>query len=338
MLHLDSPEMMLIVDVLRESAAMARRIQQDMMMMDMTKSDLSPVTVADFAIQALVARRLRSRFPDAVLVGEENADRLREPENAAMLETIVTYVKDALPEADSDSVCAWIDAGTEDYSDCFWTLDPIDGTKGYRRGDQYAVALALLEKGRVIRGGLACPGLDATCMPVSGGCGALAVAERDRGAWVAPLNAPDAPAMRMRVSECTSSSRGRLLRSFESGHTNVAETEAIAAQLGIPESNMVRMDSQAKYAALAAGNAEFLFRLLSPTRPDYRECIWDHAAGAIILEEAGGKVTDLNGLPFDFTKGRKLTANIGLFASNGPLHNRGLEAIRATSIVPDGTQ
>ena len=94
---------------------------------------------------------------------------------------------------------------------------------------------------------------------------------------------------------------------------------------------MVRMDSQAKYAALAAGNAELLFRLLSPSRPDYQECIWDHAAGAIVLEEAGGRVGDLNGLPFDFTKGRKLTGNVGLFASNGPMHETVLEAVKMVS-------
>ncbi len=327
MLDLKTPEMNLIVSVLRESATMAHRIQEDMMMMDMTKGDLSPVTVADFAIQALVAYRLRALFPHAALVAEESAERLRDPANAAMLDAIVMYVKQQAPDADEDSVCAWIDMGAGDAGECFWTLDPIDGTKGYRRGDQYAVALALIDSGCVILGGLACPGLDAKCAPTSGGSGALAVAQRGSGAWAMPLNVPDAPAARLRVSDCAAPNQARILRSFEAGHTNVAEIEGIATRLGIPESNMVRMDSQAKYAALAAGNAELLFRLLSPSRPDYRECIWDHAAGAIILEEAGGKVTDLNGLPFDFTKGRKLTENTGLFASNGHLHDAVLSAL-----------
>ena len=328
MLNLKTPEMNLIVSVLRDSAWLARRIQQDMMMMDMTKNDLSPVTVADFAIQALVAHRLRAAFPEVVLVGEENADRLREQENTAMLDVIVGYVKELIPDADRDGICAWIDTGMDTAGDTFWTLDPIDGTKGYRRGDQYAVALAMLEKGKVLFGGLACPGLDASCMPADNSCGVLAVAQRNYGAWCVPLDAPDAPYRQMRVSPCSTPSEARLLRSFESGHTNVSQIEGIAEYLNIPEENMVRMDSQAKYAALAAGNAELLFRLLSPSRPDYRECIWDHAAGAIILEEAGGRVSDLNGLPFDFTKGRKLTGNVGLFASNGPMHETVLEAVR----------
>ncbi len=327
MLNLDIPEVGLVVSVLRESARLAQRIQQDMTMMKLTKSDLSPVTVADFAIQALVACRLRSVFPDAALVAEESAAPLREPGNAAMLDMITHYVATAIPGADHEQVCAWIDVGTGDGGTCFWTLDPIDGTKGYRRGDQYAVALALLEKGEVMLGGLACPGLTADCLPMSGAGGVLAVAKRGAGAWRTPLDNPDAPFLPMRVSSCKTPSEARLLRSFESGHTNVSQIEAIAAHLGIPENNMVRMDSQAKYAALAAGQGDLLFRLLSPDRPDYKECIWDHAAGAIVLEEAGGRVTDLNGKAFDFTHGRKLIANTGLFASNALLHEAALNAV-----------
>lgn len=331
MLDLKRPENALIVSVLRESASMAKRIQQDMMLMDMTKGDLSPVTVADFAIQALVSFRLSTLFPDAVLVGEENADRLREPDNAAMLEAITGYVKQIIPEANPEKICAWIDVGNRTVEDRFWTLDPIDGTKGYRRGDQYAVALAFLEQGQVRVGGLACPGLDTDCMPAEDSCGVLAIAQRGCGAWRAPLNDPEATYTQMQVSPCATPVEARLLRSVESGHTNVSQIEGIAAHLGIPNDNMVRMDSQAKYAALAAGRGELLYRLLSPSRPDYRECIWDHAAGSIVLEEAGGCVTDLNGKPFDFTQGRRMMKNTGLFASNGYLHAAGLEAVRAVT-------
>ncbi|MEA5469572.1 inositol monophosphatase family protein [Spirulina sp. 06S082] len=60
-------------------------------------------------------------------------------------------------------------------------------------------------------------------------------------------------------------------------------------------------------------------------RQDKRENIWDHAAGAIVLEEAGGRVTDLDGKPLDFSLGEKLTANRGILASNGVIHDRALE-------------
>ena len=47
------------------------------------------------------------------------------------------------------------------YRERFWTLDPIDGTKGFLRGEQYAVALALIVGGEVVVAALACPNLGA---------------------------------------------------------------------------------------------------------------------------------------------------------------------------------
>ena len=49
----------------------------------------------------------------------------------------------------------------------------------------------------------------------------------------------------------------------------------------------------AKYAVVASGNAEIYLRLPSGRR--YVENIWDHAAGALLVEEAGGRVTDIDG-------------------------------------------
>ena len=61
----------------------------------------------------------------------------------------------------SDEICSWIDhGGAVHYRERFWTLDPIDGTKGFLRGEQYAVALALIEGGEVVVAALACPNLD----------------------------------------------------------------------------------------------------------------------------------------------------------------------------------
>jgi 3'(2'), 5'-bisphosphate nucleotidase len=89
------------------------------------------------------------------------------------------------------------------------------------------------------------------------------------------------------------------------------------------------MDSQAKYAAVARGDAEIYLRL--PTRPGYVERIWDHAAGYAILKAAGGTITDIEGKALDFRHGRGLEKNLGIVASNGPAHGQLLEAIAATS-------
>ena len=134
----------------------------------------------------------------------------------------------------------------------------------------------------------------------------------------------------LKVSDRSDSSQTRLLRSFESGHTNVSQIDQIAEWLGV-QVEPVRMDSQAKYAVLAAGGGEVILRLLSPDRPDYREKIWDQAAGAIVLEEAGGRITDLAGVPLDFTQGRTLKNNRGVLATNGSLHEQVLKGLDAVS-------
>jgi 3'(2'), 5'-bisphosphate nucleotidase len=90
----------------------------------------------------------------------------------------------------------------------------------------------------------------------------------------------------------------------------------------------ILLDSQAKYLLLAAGKGDLLLRLLSPRAPDYREKVWDQAAGAIVVEEAGGLITDLDGKALDFTRGRLLTENRGILASNGRLHQDALAALR----------
>jgi 3'(2'), 5'-bisphosphate nucleotidase len=69
-------------------------------------------------------------------------------------------------------------------------------------------------------------------------------------------------------------------------------------------------------------------RLISPRRPDYREKIWDQAAGSIVITEAGGRITDLDGQPLDFSQGRTLAANRGILATNGHLHDALLAGLR----------
>ena len=85
------------------------------------------------------------------------------------------------------------------------------------------------------------------------------------------------------------------------------------------------MDSQVKYGVVASGDAEIYLRL--PTRVGYVEKIWDHAAGAIVVEEAGGRASDMYGAPLDFTQGRRLEKNRGVIVTNGAIHDRVIEAV-----------
>ena len=87
------------------------------------------------------------------------------------------------------------------------------------------------------------------------------------------------------------------------------------------------MDGQTKYAIVARGEAAIYLRL--PSRPGYQEKIWDHAAGSLIVEEAGGRVTDVHGRPLDFSAGRVLGNSGGIVVTNGVIHDAVLEAVRA---------
>jgi 3'(2'), 5'-bisphosphate nucleotidase len=77
---------------------------------------------------------------------------------------------------------------------------------------------------------------------------------------------------------------------------------------------------------VARGDAAIYLRL--PTRKDYVEKIWDHAAGWCVITEAGGAVSDVRGRPLDFSRGRGLLGNQGVVVTNGRLHARVLEAVQ----------
>lgn len=321
----ESKEASFALSTAQKLSGLLRHIQQELTGGAITKQDHSPVTVADFAVQAIVSRLLQDAFPELPLVAEEQADALRAEEERDLLEQVTRYVQRVLPQATPQVVCEWIDRGTSSGdADRFWTLDPVDGTKGFLRGEQYALALALVAGGRVELGVLACPNLAHSGHEAIGGEGAIVVAERGTGAWSA--SASGGPLHALRVSELSEPRQARILRSVESGHTNADDVDRLAAELE-SRAEPIRMDSQAKYAVLAAGQGELLVRFLSPSHPDYREKIWDQAAGMIVTQEAGGEVTDLDGKPLEFSHGRTLSANRGVLASNGRLHRVALEAI-----------
>lgn len=321
----NTPELRFATEAVRKAARLAQQIAQETAVHGIQKSDLSPVTIADFAAQAVVARELREALPNDRLVGEEDSGILHSEEGAPVLSRIVDYTGGLYGTVSPDDVCSWIDHGNGEPNGRFWTLDPIDGTKGYLRREQYATALALIEDGEVRLGVLGCPNLaDSRVVPGDTGLG-LFVAVRGQGTWGANL-AGDAPYKRLHVSNCADIRHARLLRSVEAAHTNTDKVGQLAQSLGI-EADPVGLDSQAKYAVLACGGGEILVRLLSPSRPDYRETIWDQAAGSIVVEEAGGRITDLDGKALDFSAGKRLERNRGVCATNGVLHDRVLEAL-----------
>lgn len=307
------------------AAALCVAVRQSADPSTLQKGDKSPVTVADFGSQALVCRVLEEAFPDDPVIGEESASALLAEPGAGTRERVFHHVRQSVPGASDAEILQWIDRGAHDsYVDRYWTVDPIDGTKGFLRGDQYAVALALVVGGIPVVAALACPSLPGP----DGTTGVLMRAVRNRGVTCAPLFA-EGHERRVVVSGVTRGAEARFCESFDAGHSSHDDSAVVAARLGIVL-KPVRMDSQAKYAVVARGDADLYLRL--PTRKGYAEKIWDHAAGSLVVEAAGGRVTDVEGRALDFTKGSTLASNRGVVVTNGALHEEVLAALAAAGL------
>jgi 3'(2'), 5'-bisphosphate nucleotidase len=314
-------ELKFAIETVREAGQLVQRLQQELGGQALSKEDQSPVTVADFASQALVGSQFSRHLPHESLMAEESSQRLRA--DPSTLNRVTEEVSQVHPRTSSAKVCEWIDRGAMPAAYRFWILDPVDGTKGFLRGDQYVVALALIEDGGVTLGAMSCPNLNIDLEPDIGGPGCVVYAQRGQGSWV---QSQDEEPRQLHVSGVEDPSQILLLRSFEEAHTDPRQLKALIEGLGIHK-DPVRMDSQAKYALMANGVGDLLFRLVPHNAPGYREYIWDQALGSLIVEEAGGRVTDLHGRDLDFSQAPRLENNVGVLASNGSLHTAALREL-----------
>jgi 3'(2'), 5'-bisphosphate nucleotidase len=294
------------------------------------KDDRSPVTVADLAVQAVIGRLLADRFPNDPLMAEEGADELRLPAWQPLRDQVVAHVRAAFSAPLSpDQVLEAIDRGQQpiDPGRRYWVLDPIDGTKGFLRKEQYAIALALIDRGEILLGALACPNLPASMSAeTSQSVGQVYVAIKGQGAEVLDL-APDSTATSgepVHVHPGDDPALANWCERVESSSRNKGITGLVVEAAGIRNAPF-RLDSQAKYAVVARGETSLYLR--HTLDPNYREKVWDHAAGVLLMQEAGGQVSDLRGDPLDFTQGRELSRNRGIVATNGLLHDRVLAAV-----------
>ena len=284
----------------------------------MAKLGKEPVTIADYGSQAVVLEAVARMYPDHAVVSEEGAQHLRENSGDVGAEQLARLVSAAIGRpAHLDEIAGWIDHGGAG-GDYTWVIDPIDGTKGFLRRDQFAIAVGLLRDGVVVGGVLGCPHFDG---------GTLYWAGEGLGAWAEDMHGRGSRPVR--VSE-TGAAGARMLGSVESAHGDPALVTAVVERAGLG-GGMVRIDSQVKYGAVADGKAEVYLR--PRNRPDYRERIWDHAAGVAVVTEAGGRVTDLDGKDLDFTIGASLEDNRGVVATNGVIHDSVLEALGAVEAV-----
>ncbi|KAI5295808.1 hypothetical protein KEM52_000158 [Ascosphaera acerosa] len=324
-----------------------------------SKSDKSPVTKGDFGAQALIISALRASFPGDAIVAEEEAASLRE--DGALADEIYELVKDislSSPECDAllggpiasrEAMLDAIDEGKSQGGSVgrVWALDPIDGTKGFLRGGQYAICLALIVDGDVKVGVIGCPNLPRSATaPIptdlasmtqqlegdgdsdgdGDGFGVLFSAIKGEGAYDAPLSSAGLAAQKqISMRAITSPAEATFCEGVEAGHSDQGSNQAAATKLGI-SGPPTRLDSQAKYCSIARGAGDIYLRL--PVKAGYQEKIWDHAAGDLLVREAGGQVTDMYGKRLDFGLGRTLKANQGVVAAPKQLHAQVVQAVK----------
>ncbi|KAH6713794.1 3',5'-bisphosphate nucleotidase-like protein [Leptodontidium sp. MPI-SDFR-AT-0119] len=314
-----------------------------------SKDDASPVTIGDFGAQALIIHAIKKNFPDDQVVGEEEASTLRD--NQKLRDQIWGLVDGAKlndseaekvlggPIESLDAMLDAIDAGNSAGGNKgrIWALDPIDGTKGFLRGGQYAVCLALMVDGDVKVGVLGCPNLpvddSAPLTAESGvdqtdaeGKGVLFAAVAGQGAISRPLTTAGlGKSQPIQMKPVKDLAQATFCDSVEAGHSSHGDQFAIATKLGVTKPS-VRMDSQAKYGSIARGAGDIYLRL--PVSATYQEKIWDHAAGDLIVREAGGQVTDTLGRRLDFSKGRTLAENKGVVAAPSAVHGQVLDVVK----------
>lgn len=251
------------------------------------RQPLTRIPVGDFAAQALISTILHNAFPDDPIVGEEDASDLRVESGKTMRDRIVELANDALvaPLAPGDDDSWGIGPGKERTTDQIleaidrgnhpggatgrmWTIDPIDGTKGFLRGEQYAVCVSLIVDATVQVGVIGCPNLLADPSDPSKGTGAIFSAVRGAGVRQYTLEGTEPVSLTIPPTELEGL---KFLESVEAAHSSHSFNDRVTEVLGV-KASPVRMDSQAKYAALCRGEGGAYLRM--PTGVGYKEKIW----------------------------------------------------------------
>lgn len=318
--------------IARMAASVCQSIQAELVTPSQ-KDGREPVTVADYASQALIGHALAANFPDDAVLSEERSEEFMLLLTDHQRALVQQFITDALGGyIFEEQVCAWLDFGKQKQAERTWVVDPMDGTKGFLRHQHYCVAIGLLIDDQPVMGVLASPAFYGDDVPGGDGPddpGALTYARWGAGAYTESLAGE--PPQPVQVSRVIDPRAATLLTSYESAHLDSGLVTGVEQRLGRgPDAPRRRLDCQDKYAMIALGHGDVYIR--ATPDPAYREKPWDHAAGYAIVTEAGGRVTDLRGQPLDWSAGTRLVNNQGVLVSNRFLHDTILEAIAKLGI------
>lgn len=296
-----------MLEAVCRAAQLCQRVQETQVR-GVEKPGREPVTIADYGSQAILCQALTQYFPNDAVIAEEQGEHFLNMLSAEQRQHVAKLVGDTLQRVVTpEDIVRWLDHGRGRTAQRIWVIDPIDGTKGFLAGRHYTIALGLLEAYLPVAGVLGCPGY---------GEGKLVYALNGEARRVGLTGGmPE----RIHVSMRTPQERFHVVESVEQQHAAHDVMQQIYEQAGITNREVLRVDGQDKYALIASGDADLYLRI-SP-KVDYRERVWDHAAGVAVITAAGGTVTDKDGKPLDFSMGEKLTNNMSVIVSNGRAHD-----------------
>ena len=312
-----------------------------------TKADSSPVTIADFAAQALLISSIHAVYPLDSFLGEESADALRSNDTLAeRVWDLVVQAKELhvsgsqsglvqlrFPES-KEEMFDLIDLGgkgEQTREGRVWVMDPVDGTATFMQGQQYAVCLCLLVDGKQTVGVIGCPNLAFDVHGPLGqsrvhedlvdetGYGIVLSAVKGQGTYVRHMRKEGwQDARRIDLSTLPEKKLERLdFVESTIGKTSLSQDEhrAVAHSLGADWPGTVIWAQQIKHVALTLGSTDVMVRI--PKTVDRFTCVWDHAGGHILFTEAGGLIKDFDGGDIDFRQGRHIAGerNYGMIAA-----------------------
>ncbi|BBH00837.1 HAL2-like protein, partial [Prunus dulcis] len=339
-----SQELDVAVRTVQLACSLCQRVQNSLISKTsdgvQSKDDNSPVTVADWSVQATVSCILSESFgsSNVSIVAEEDIQNLSKAKAGGVLETVVKTVNECLAEApryglEGPKMALGTTEVLEAISRCnsiggpagrFWALDPVDGTLGFVRGWRSCAWSSWLSNYPMRK-----EWLNYHHRIMDKGC--VIYARRGSGeAWMQPLLHVNKnlvwpnSARPVRVSSIDNPSLATFCEPVEKANSSHSFTAGLA-------------HSEAAIASIQHGevrgysswDAEIFMKF---ARAGYKEKIWDHAAGVVIIQEAGGVVTDAGGRPLDFSKGIYLEGlDRGVIASAGAnLHDKIIRAVDAS--------
>ncbi|TKY59291.1 PAP-specific phosphatase HAL2 [Spatholobus suberectus] len=363
-------ELDVAVRAVQMACFLCQKLQDTLVSMSRSNHHNSPATVAGWSVKAIVSWILFECLggENVSIVTEEDVQTLSNTNAVKLLEAVVKTVNECLAEAPRFGVeepksALGTSEALEIISRCdsvggpsgrFWALGCLDGTMESAFGDQYTITLALIEDGEVVLGVLGCPNypmrkdwfsyhhsylrmisklIPPTSETWNKGCAIYA--KRGSGkAWIQPLLHVNKKfvwpnhAKQVSVSSIDNLALATFCQPVEKANSGHSFTEGLVHSVG-GSNQPLRVYVMMKYAAIACGDAEVFMKF---ARAGYKEKIWDHAAGAIIIQEAGGMVTDARGQPLDFSKGLYLERlDRGIVACAGAtLHEKIIDAVDAS--------